>query len=143
MKRDLYVLDSCALIAYLRKENGAQRVADTFEKALEKDCMIYIHKATVAEVYFDTLRTSNINEAENMIKDLSLLPLSFSNTFTNEFIKQIGYFKVNYKVSFADCFVLALASVKKAIIISSDHQKFCHSFGYVNLIFNNNFLINQ
>lgn len=41
MKRDLYVLDSCALIAYLRKENGAQRVAATFEKALEANENIY------------------------------------------------------------------------------------------------------
>ena len=124
MIKDFYVLDSCTLIAYIRKENGSQRVADIFEKALEKECLIYIHKATVAEVYYDTLRTSNINEAENMIKDLSLLPILFSNTLTKLFIRQIGYFKVNYKVSFADCFVLALSTVKKAIVISSDHHEF-------------------
>jgi len=124
MIKDLYVLDSCALIAYIRKENGSQPVADIFEKAQGKKCIIYIHKATVAEVYYDILRTSNINEAENMIKDLSLLPILFSNNLTQLFIRQIGYFKVNYKVSFADCFVLALSTVKKAIVISSDHHEF-------------------
>ena len=124
MIKDFYVLDSCALIAFMRKENGSQRVADIFEKALEKECIIYIHKATVAVVYYDTLRTSNMNEAENMIKDLSLLPILFSNNLTKFFIRQIGYFKVNYKVSFADCFVLALSRIKKAKVISSDHHEF-------------------
>ena len=121
---EVYVLDSCALIAYLRKENGALHVANLFKKAFEKECEIYIHKASVAEVYYDTLRISDKDKAENMIKDLTLLPIVFSNNFSNAFIKQIGYFKVNHKISFADSFVLALASIKKAIVISSDHHEF-------------------
>ena len=121
---EVYVLDSCALIAYLRKEDGALNVADLFKEAFEKKCEIYLHKASVAEVYYDTLRISDRSKAENMIKDLTLLPIVFSNNFSNTFIRQIGYFKVNHKISFADSFVLALASIKKAIVISSDHHEF-------------------
>jgi hypothetical protein len=58
------------------------------------------------------------------MKDLSLLPILISNNLTNSFIRQIGYFKVNHKISFADSFVLALASLKKAKVISSDHHEF-------------------
>lgn len=119
----VYVLDSCALIAYLRKEDGALNVANIFKTAFEKECEIHIHRASVAEVYYDTLRNSDKNKAENMIKDLAILPILFSNNLNNTFITQIGYFKVNHKISFADCFVLALASIKNAIIISSDHHE--------------------
>ncbi len=119
-----YVLDSCALITFLRKEDGALIVAKMLEQAAELKCAIYIHKASIAEVYYDTLRFAGKNEAERILKVLATLPVSLVNIFTNNFIKNIGHYKVNYKISFADCFVLALATIKKAIIISSDHHEF-------------------
>ncbi len=123
-KKKVYVLDSCALIAYFRHEDGSLNVADLFEKAMEKKCTIYIHRVSIAEVYYDTLRTSNKNKAEQMLKDLILIPILFLNGIDDNFIKQVGLFKVNHKVSFADCFVLASAVIKKATIITSDHHEF-------------------
>jgi len=35
-----------------------------------------------------------------------------------------GYFKTNYRLSFADCFVLALAQLQNASVITSDHHEF-------------------
>jgi predicted nucleic acid-binding protein len=124
MNNDLYVLDSCALIAFFRKEIGAEIVAKIFERAAENECTVYMHKASIAEVYYDTLRFSGKEEAENIFKILITLPVDFTNNLNNTFIKKVGYFKVNHKISFADCFVLALASIKKAIVISSDHHEF-------------------
>lgn len=124
MSKEVYVLDSCALIAYLRNEEGTLNLIETFKKAIEKSCVIYIHSASVAEVYYDSLRVSGKIKADSILKDLDSLPLIRLNSLSITFIKKIGYFKVNYKVSFADCFVLALASIKKAIVISSDHHEF-------------------
>lgn len=121
---DIYVLDSCALIAFFRQEVGAEIVTRVLESAAEKKCTIFIHKASIAEVYYDTLRFSGREEAKKIFKVLATLPVSCTNILNNTFIKQIGHFKVNHKISFADCFVLALASIKKAIIISSDHHEF-------------------
>ena len=39
-------------------------------------------------------------------------------------IRKIGYFKTNYKISFADSFVLASAKLNNARIITSDHHEF-------------------
>jgi len=119
-----YVLDSCALIAFFRQEVGSEVVTRMFKSAAEKKCTIYIHKASISEVYYDTLRFSGRDEAEKIFHTLTTLPVSSTNILNNNFIKQIGYFKINHKISFADCFVLALASIKKAIIISSDHHEF-------------------
>jgi|SRR6185312_1526829 len=124
MSKEVYVLDSCALIAYLRNEEGTLNLIETFKKAIEKSCVIYIHSASVAEVYYDSLRVSGKIKADSILKDLDSLPLIRLNSLSITFIKKIGYFKVNHKVSFADCFVLALASIKKAIVISSDHHEF-------------------
>ena len=55
---------------------------------------------------------------------LSTQPIILIYKMDNNFIKHAGFYKVNYKISFADCFVLALATIKKASIISSDHHEF-------------------
>lgn len=124
MTKEVYVLDSCALIAFFRQEEGASIVAKIFEGAAEHDFLVYIHKATIAEVYYDTLRFAGKDEAERILKVLASLPVLPLSIFNNNFIKSIGYFKVNHKVSFADCFVLASAFIKKATIITSDHHEF-------------------
>jgi len=124
MNKEVYVLDACALIAFLRKEEGCFDVAEIFEKASEKKCLVFIHTATIAEVYYDTLRVSDKKEADRIFITLNSLPIIFSTILSNNFIQLIGFYKVNHKISFADCFVLALASIKKAVIISSDHHEF-------------------
>lgn len=121
---EIYVLDACALIAFLKKEEGCIAVAEIFEIATEKKCFIYMHAVTIAEVYYDTLRTSNKEEADRFFNVMKTLPVTSSTTLKNNFIELVGFYKVNYKISFADCFVLALASMKKAILISSDHHEF-------------------
>lgn len=83
-----------------------------------------MHKASISEVYYDTLQFSGKKEADDIFNTLTTLPFSLTNIISNTFIKQMGHFKVNHRISFADCFVLALASIKKAIVISSDHHEF-------------------
>jgi predicted nucleic acid-binding protein len=124
MNKELFVLDSCALIAFFREEEGAKLIAKIFENSTEERSVVYIHKTTIAEVYYDTLRFAGKEEADRILKVLATLPISPAALFDNNFIKRIGYFKVHYKVSFADCFVLALAAVKGAMVVSSDHHEF-------------------
>jgi PIN domain nuclease of toxin-antitoxin system len=122
--KEIYVLDACALIAFFRKEEGCTVVAEIFEQAFKNKCSVFIHTVTIAEVYYDTLRFSDKKEADRIFKVLNTLPIISSTTLNNNFIKLTGFYKVNHKIFFADSFVLALASMKKAIIISSDHHEF-------------------
>ncbi|MCY7422984.1 MAG: hypothetical protein LH478_14725 [Chitinophagaceae bacterium] len=41
-----------------------------------------------------------------------------------DLIKEIGHFKTTYKVSFADCFVLATTRLNNSAIVTSDHHEF-------------------
>ncbi|TGO03416.1 hypothetical protein PN36_06595 [Candidatus Thiomargarita nelsonii] len=40
------------------------------------------------------------------------------------FIELIGKYKTSYRISYADCFVLALAERENAIVISTVHHEF-------------------
>ena len=111
------------MIAFFSKEKGAEKVKEILENAALSKCSVLMHSASVAELYYDTLKTSSI-EAESMIMNLKTYPITFIENITTDLIKQIGFFKTNYKISFADSFVLATAKIYAAKVVTSDHHEF-------------------
>lgn len=50
---DVFVLDACSLIAYLRKEEGYEKVVSILNKANVYNAKIIMHAASLGEVYYD------------------------------------------------------------------------------------------
>ncbi len=119
-----YVLDACGLIAFLRKEEGSEVVRGILGEASRGNVIIYLHAATLVEIYYDFIKGSNVVTANNTLTAISELPIINIVTIELDLIKQMGYFKTNYKTSFADLFVLATAKLHNATIITSDHHEF-------------------
>lgn len=119
-----YVLDACALIAYLQKETGWEKVNSLLIQASSQTSSLLMHKATVAEVYYDALYTSSEEDAMDLLQSLTRLPVHFTSLLNNDFIQSVGFYKTRYKVSFADCFVLATAEMYDATIVTSDRHEF-------------------
>ncbi len=119
-----YVLDACAFIAFLKDEEGHTLVDNIFKNAIDGKCKVFLHKATLLEVYYEFFRSSGKPFADNLLSSVASQPIILINKMDNRFIQNAGYYKVSHKISFADCFVLALATIKKATIISSDHHEF-------------------
>jgi PIN domain nuclease of toxin-antitoxin system len=90
------VLDTCAMIAFFSKEKGAEKVKEILENAALSKCSVLMHSASVAELYYDTLKTSSI-EAESMIMNLKTYPITFIENITTELIKQIVFLKQTIK----------------------------------------------
>lgn len=124
MMAKLYVLDACALIAYFREEPGNGAMADLFSEAAAKSIIIEMHKVTLTEMVYDMLRTDRTKTATELINDVRRLPVSLTDVLSDDFISAAAYFKANYKISFADCFVLALAQVNDATVMTADHHEF-------------------
>lgn len=125
MSPSIFVLDACSLIAYHQFEEGALIVKNLLAKAANEEANVLIHAATVAEVYYDFLKRNSLENANMFLQELKLnYPIIIVNEVDENLIRQIGYFKSLFKVSFADSFVLALAKVKNAIVITADHHEF-------------------
>ncbi len=120
-----YVLDACAMIAFLRDEEGADAVASLL---LNEDCMA--HAVNLCEVYYDCLlRGDNESTARELIADLESLDLTFREDMGNQFWQMVASYKAKIRkaslnVPLADCFVLSLAEREKATIVTSDHHEF-------------------
>jgi PIN domain nuclease of toxin-antitoxin system len=116
-----YVVDACALIAFLRKEEGADKLRNLMK---DPGNSFYMHAINLCEVYYDTCRVSGENKAENLFEDIKQLPIQVIWGLDKNLVKLAGKYKSRYKISFADSFVLALAEKEKSIVISTDHHEF-------------------
>jgi len=120
-ERIIYILDSCAMIAYLRKEIGA----DVVQKVIVDSANIcYAHAINLCEVYYDFWRVGGKNAAEQAIEDLLVLGISERNDFDQSFWKEVGKIKVNNKASLADCIAIVLANQLGGTVLTSDHHEF-------------------
>jgi len=120
-----YVLDACAMIAFLRNEEGADVVSSLL---LNESCMA--HAVNLCEVYYDCLiRGDNESVARELIADLRSLGLVFREDMDNQFWQMVASYKAktrraSLQLPLADCFVISLAESENATIVTSDHHEF-------------------
>lgn len=116
-RRQKYVFDACALLAYFRNEPGADAVQE-----LMWDSIGYIHAVNLCEIYYVLLRQTTEAEARAVIDDIASIGMHFHDWIDTAFWQQVGRFKAILPISLADCFCLTLATQEGAEIITSDHE---------------------
>jgi len=121
---DVYVLDACAMIAFLQNEAGADKVTAILTNARDGKCKIYMNVANLVEVYYDIFRAVGKAKADEEIAMIKKLPVVIQTEITDNIFSEAGRFKASYKISFADSFALAQAIVSSGELLTSDHHEF-------------------
>ena len=117
-----FVMDACAMIAYLRGEDGSEVVESILMKE-ENRCVA--HAINLCEVYYDFIRALNEETAHKAIVELQTVGLITSEDMDLPFWQKAGKFKAEErKVSLADCFAVTLAIRENATLVTSDHHEF-------------------
>ena len=119
MKR--YVLDSFALIAYSRGEQGAETVSEIIEDGLNDKADLYLSVINWGEIYYITLRNFDIKRAELFKETIARYPITIVEA-DKELTLQAAQYKAFNKMSYADAFAAALAKMKKAILVTGDKE---------------------
>lgn len=118
-----YVLDACALLALLRNEPGADMVADVINAANDGQANISMHKANLLEVYYDIYRSIGKTKADEIIAEIKSRPITVIAEISDALFEEAGRLKALYKISFADTFAIATASVTDAVLLTTDHHE--------------------
>jgi len=121
MRPALRVLDSYSLIAYLEKEDGADRMIELFRVARDSGKTLLLSVVNWGEVYYITLREAGRERAEAVAQLISTLPIEIILADL-ELTKQAAEFKAVKKMSYGDCFAAALAKLRKAELITGDAE---------------------
>ena len=86
----IYVLDACALIAFLKGEPGA----DVVESALlDANSQCVAHAINLFEVYYDFHRVGGESAADGALVDIRTLGLTERDDFDEPFWKEAGKLK--------------------------------------------------
>ena len=122
--KDVFIIDACALIAFLADEEGADEVEGILKKARNGKCRLYINKVNLLEIYYGIYREDGKEKAEEVLKRISSLPVKIINSLKDKVFKEAGRLKETYRISLADSIVVAEALTKKARLMTSDHHEF-------------------
>lgn len=115
------VLDSYAVLAFLFKQDGYEKVLTLLEKAAEADKKLLIAAPNWAEVRYIVERKAGAAQWAQTRTKLLGLPIEIVPV-DQELAESAGEFKATKKMSLADCFAAALARQRKLDIHTGDPE---------------------
>jgi len=113
------VLDSFALLAYLKMEGRYKKVKDLLAS---EEVHLVINEINVGETFYILARERGIEKAEYFVNTiLPSLPIeTVPNTLRD--VIEAARIKSTHSISYADCFVVATAAREDAAIITGDPE---------------------
>lgn len=113
------VLDSWAVLAYLGDESAGRQVAEIMANAHEHGTSLLITTVNAGEVWYILAREGSEADAERAIGDLKQLGIQFVDADW-KLSRAAAGFKSKHRMSYADCFAVALAKEQKAELVTGD-----------------------
>jgi predicted nucleic acid-binding protein len=120
----IYLLDACALIAFLDEEKGEgfEEVDALFVGTGAEEIEIYISIINLTEVFYHFIGSIGETAAAELMGNVVELPLTVIRTITDEVYSEAARLKVRCSLSFADTFVCATAKSLGANIVTKDGE---------------------
>lgn len=115
----IYLLDACALIAYLTGEPGSEIVAQCFKKNVH----VAMHKLNLFEVYYGFYFEQGEKCANEILADVKKMKIEIISDFSDDMLQLAGRLKASYRISSADSILVAQAMQLNATILSYDLQE--------------------
>ncbi len=115
------VLDSWSVIAYLEDEPAGQQVADLIAEAHENGTPLMMTVVNVGEVWYILAREASVTDADQSVAELKGLGIRFVEADW-KLTHEAATLKAKYKMSYADCFAVALAKESKADLVTGDPE---------------------
>ena len=115
------ILDSFALLAYLRQESGWQTVRNALHKAAEGECDVAMTEVNYAEVQYIILKKDGAKKWTDVQALLAVLPITFYPV-DRTLADLAASFKARFKMSLADACAAALAKKLSAPLYTNDPE---------------------
>lgn len=115
------ILDAHALMIYLEKEPGHEKLESLFVQAVEKDEHLLMTTVNYGEIFYIILREcgqNKVNEIEAVIRTLPIEVIDVDIHLAREAAR----FKAFKKLSYADCFAAALTKIRKGELVTGDRE---------------------
>jgi len=115
------ILDSHALMVYLEKEPGYEKVRNILTAAAEADQPCLMTYVNWGEILYVTYREHGPAKTEEIMDLIATFPIVMVEV-DGEIARQAALLKATRKMSYADCFSAALAKLKKTELVTGDKE---------------------
>jgi PIN domain nuclease of toxin-antitoxin system len=115
-----YVLDACAVLAFLNDEEGADLVEDLLNRKTTGEISLSMSIVNLLEVYYNELRDKDADIAQVVLDMVQHYSITVIDRISNFIFREAARLKVTYKMSFADAIGLATRAELSGIFVSSD-----------------------
>ena len=121
MPKGPFIFDSHALLKFFQKEKGYEKVVHLLEEIKKAGVTKYINAVNLGEIIYSTKREFGDQKKLEVLANIERLNFTIL-TVSNSLIFQAAEYKAQYRISYADCFILASAIEHKAIIVTGDPE---------------------
>ena len=121
MPKGPFIFDSHALLKFFQKEKGYEKVVHLLEEIKKAGVTKYINAVNLGEIIYSTKREFGDQKKLEVLANIERLNFNIL-TVSNNLIFQAAEYKAQYRISYADCFILASAIEHKAIIVTGDPE---------------------
>ena len=119
--RPAFILDTFALLAYLRDEPAAARIEKLFENARQGKCRLYLSIIDLGEILYITERRGGVAKVHDALALLRQLPVEALQV-DEQTVFAAAHIKANYTVSYADSFAIVAAQTSGATLVTGDPE---------------------
>jgi len=118
-----YILDACALLAFLNDEEGAEKIEDLLNQSAVSDVSVSMSIINLFEVYYSELRDKGAEIAQIVLDMVQHYSIKIIDTISEQVFREAARMKATHKMSIADCIGLATAIELSGQFVSSDHHE--------------------
>jgi predicted nucleic acid-binding protein len=120
----IYILDACALIAFLAEEmgKGFEAVDALFDRAITEKTTICISMVNLVEVFYHFIRANGEEKAVEIMRELDNFPVVVIDTISPDVYHDAARLKTRYPMSLGDVFLCATAKSLSATVVTKDRE---------------------
>ena len=120
----IYILDACALIAFLSGEKGAKNVRNIIQNAINGDISLKINQINLLEVYYHAITFYDQVTANEILEEIKKYPIEIIIGLRNDVFKEAGRIKSKYKIPLGDSIAVAECIIEEGTLVTSDYSDF-------------------
>ena len=113
------VLDASAVMAFFEDRPGAGKVEELISLAVAGKSDLLMSVVNWGEVYYSVWRAKGQGAAKQAAAEIAQLPVEIVPA-DFELTRLAATFRANHKLPYADCFAAALASDRRALVVTAD-----------------------
>jgi PIN domain nuclease of toxin-antitoxin system len=117
-----YVLDACALLAFLNDEPGAEKIETILNQSVVGECAVSMHINNLLEVFYGQLREKGLEIAMIVLAAVDAYTITIIDTIFDPIFHKAAHIKAAYRCSLADAIGLAAAFDLSGTFVTSDGE---------------------